>query len=264
MITDAALEEWRKFAPWALKIQVEKDLIISRAIIEIFRNDYLKSKVAFRGGTALNKLIFPKPLRYSEDIDLNRLEKGAAKNVIDEMRNALDEMLGQPKKVVSTDRSIKIVYQYQSLDGGTGKLKVEINVRETLPQKDLNPMPYEMSSMYFKGKATVMAFNTEEMIGSKIRALYQRYKGRDLFDLYESAKLSLDWDEVVASFHKLNVCASARELEKNLELKIKDAEFLEDIIPLLPVGVTYNAQDAYEWFLQEIIPRFEIVLRKNR
>ena len=73
-----------------------------------------------------------------------------------------------------------------------------------------------MSSIYFQGKTTVMAFNTEEMIGSKIRALYQRSKGRDLFDLYESRNLSINWDQVVSSFQKLNVCTSAKELEKNV------------------------------------------------
>ena len=75
MILEAALQEWKKHVPWPLLSQVEQDLIISRALVEIFNNDYLKSRIAFRGGTALNKLIFPRPLRYSEDIDLNRLEK---------------------------------------------------------------------------------------------------------------------------------------------------------------------------------------------
>lgn len=255
MILETALEEWRKNAPWALLVQVEQDLIISRALVEIFNNDHLKSRVAFRGGTALNKLIFPKPLRYSEDIDLNRLEKGPVSPLINEIRNALDEMLGQPKKVKSTDRSIKIIYHYPSVDGGTGKLKVEINVRETLPQKSLSQIPFEMTSRYFTGKTTVMAFNAEEMIGSKLRALYQRNKGRDLFDLYEIGKLSVDWDEIVASFHKLNIGASQSEFEKNLELKMKDVEFLEDILPLLPVGVTYDAQIAYEWFKKVVLPR---------
>ncbi len=193
---------------------MEQDLIISRALVEIFNNDYLKSRIAFRGGTALNKLIFPRPLRYSEDIDLNRLEKGPAKKIIDEIRNALDEMLGQPKKVKSTDLSIKMIYHYPSVDGATSRLKIEINIRETLPQKELNPIPFEVNSLYFTGETIVMAFDTEEMIGTKIRALYQRNKGRDLFDLYELGKLSVNWDEVVSSFHKLQIGAGQKEFAK--------------------------------------------------
>ena len=34
-------------------------LIISRALVEIFNDDYLKKELRFRGGTALNKLHFP-------------------------------------------------------------------------------------------------------------------------------------------------------------------------------------------------------------
>lgn len=230
MILEAALQDWKKYAPWPLLSYVEQDLIISRALVEIFNNDYLKSRIAFRGGTALNKLIFPRPLRYSEDIDLNRLEKGPAKKLIDEIRNALDEMLGQPKKVKSTDLSIKMIYHYASVDGSTGRLKIEINIRETLPQKDLNKIPYEVNSLYFTGKTTIMAFDTEEMIGTKIRALYQRNKGRDLFDLYELGKLTINWDEVVASFKKLSIGAGQKEFSKNLEEKMKTAEFLEDMM----------------------------------
>jgi len=253
MIAKNVLETWRKNAPWPLLRQVEQDLIISRALVEIFNNEYLKSHVAFRGGTALNKLIFPKPLRYSEDIDLNRLEKGPAKDLIDAVRDSLDGMLGQPKKVKSTNRSIKMLYDYQSVDEAEARLKIEINVRETLPQKSLNKIPYAVESDYFSGKTTVMAFDTEEMIGSKLRALYQRNKGRDLFDLYEIGKISVDWDEIVSSFHKLNTGATKALFEKNLEEKMEDEEFIKDILPLLPDGVIYNAQLAHEWFKEVVL-----------
>jgi len=255
MILEAALQEWKKHAPWPLLSQVEQDLIISRALVEIFNNDYLKSHIAFRGGTALNKLIFPRPLRYSEDIDLNRLEKGPAKKLIDEIRNALDEMLGQPKKVKSTDLSIKMIYHYPSIDGATSRLKIEINIRETLPQKELNQIPFEVKSLYFTGKTTIMAFDTQEMIGTKIRALYQRNKGRDLFDLYELGKLSINWDEVIASFHKLQIGAGQKEFSKNLEEKMSDVEFSEDMISLLPKDISYNVKDAYDWFCKVLLPK---------
>jgi len=96
-----------------------------------------------------------------------------------------------------------MIYHHPSIDGCTGNLKIEINIRETLPQKELSPIPFQVNSLYFTGKTTIMAFDTEEMIGTKIRALYQRNKDRDLFDLYELGKLLLNWEEVVSSFHKL-------------------------------------------------------------
>lgn len=63
---------WSQTAPWAETRQVEQDLIISRALVEIFSDPILRKQLRFRGGTALNKLHFPTPLRYSEDIDLVR------------------------------------------------------------------------------------------------------------------------------------------------------------------------------------------------
>jgi predicted nucleotidyltransferase component of viral defense system len=86
---------------------VEQDLIISRSLVELFNHTYLKDKIAFRGGTALNKLIFPKPLRYSEDIDLNRLEKGPAKSVIVAVREAMMPVLGKESSFKPTNSSLK-------------------------------------------------------------------------------------------------------------------------------------------------------------
>ncbi|MCL2713537.1 MAG: nucleotidyl transferase AbiEii/AbiGii toxin family protein [Alphaproteobacteria bacterium] len=59
-------------APWRDNGQIEQDLTISRALVEMFSNPFLRSELRFRGGTALNKLHFAKPERYSEDIDLVR------------------------------------------------------------------------------------------------------------------------------------------------------------------------------------------------
>ena len=61
---------WGNIAPWAEQRQIEQDLIISRAIVDIFSDQYLREQLRFRGGTALNKLHFSSPIRYSEDIDL--------------------------------------------------------------------------------------------------------------------------------------------------------------------------------------------------
>jgi hypothetical protein len=56
MIPQAYINEWQTVAPWVLDAQIEQDLIISRAICEIFSDPQLASSLAFRGGTALHKL----------------------------------------------------------------------------------------------------------------------------------------------------------------------------------------------------------------
>ena len=70
MIPNRYIEEWKETAPWPSSAQIEQDMIIARALVEMFSDDLLKKSLAFRGGTALHKLYLPPQIRYSEDIDL--------------------------------------------------------------------------------------------------------------------------------------------------------------------------------------------------
>src|ERR1700722_14220789 len=65
MIPALNIVAWGNVVPWADQRQIEQDLIISRAIVEIFSDPLLGEALRFRGGTALNKLHFAAPLRYS-------------------------------------------------------------------------------------------------------------------------------------------------------------------------------------------------------
>lgn len=68
MIPQAYITEWSQTVPWQTSEQVEQDLVICRALVELFSDDYLAANLAFRGGTALHKLyITPQPKRiYTE------------------------------------------------------------------------------------------------------------------------------------------------------------------------------------------------------
>jgi hypothetical protein len=69
--------------------QVEQDLVICRALCDLFNAPGLKGRIAFRGGTAVNKLLFRQPLRYSEDIDLVQVLGEPIGPTIDAIRQAL-------------------------------------------------------------------------------------------------------------------------------------------------------------------------------
>src|ERR1700758_3267254 len=94
MIPMMHIVAWGKTVPWVELRQVEQDLVICRALVEFFRDDSLREQVRFRGGTALNKLHFPKPLRYSEDIDLTRTTEGNLGPILDRMRAVLEPWMG--------------------------------------------------------------------------------------------------------------------------------------------------------------------------
>ncbi len=76
MIPRASITAWRSRAPWLLDEQVEQDLVLSRAMVEIFSDPLLSAELALRGGTALHKLFLVRVRRYSEDIDLVQLNAG--------------------------------------------------------------------------------------------------------------------------------------------------------------------------------------------
>jgi hypothetical protein len=90
MIPMMNLVAWSNVVPWPELRQVEQDLIMSRTIVEIFADPFLGNELRFRGGTALNKLHFPAPLRYSEDLDLVRTTSGPIGPILDRIRAVLE------------------------------------------------------------------------------------------------------------------------------------------------------------------------------
>ena len=89
MIPPAFLQAWSAKAPWPDLRQVEQDLIICRALCDLFNAPALTDKIAFRGGTAIHKLLFKQPLRYSEDIDLVQTKAEPIGATVDAIREAL-------------------------------------------------------------------------------------------------------------------------------------------------------------------------------
>jgi len=76
MIPRPSIAKWKANAPWNSFAQVEQDLVICRILVELFSDDLIRNNLAFRGGTALNKLYLTDSPRYSEDIDLVQINDG--------------------------------------------------------------------------------------------------------------------------------------------------------------------------------------------
>lgn len=102
MIPRRYIEEWKEIAPWPENSQVEQDLVISRALVEIFSDPFLKEHLAFRGGTALHKLYLEPPTRYSEDIDLVQIKEGPIKPILERLGKALKFLGTKNGKTEST------------------------------------------------------------------------------------------------------------------------------------------------------------------
>src|SRR3990167_2232897 len=108
------------------------------------------------------------------------------------------------------------------------KLKIEINTREHFSVLDLKMHEFSVDSLWFQGQADIHVYQIEELLGTKVRALYQRRKGRDLFDLVTShnSSLPLNWDSIIECFNvymeKEGKRVTRAEFEENMYYKLQD------------------------------------------
>ena len=119
------------------------------------------------------------------------------------------------------------------------RLKIEVNTREHFSVLNFVKMPARVSSPWFQVSCQVVTYTLEELLGTKLRAMYQRKKGRDLFDLTIAIaqRPDLDSREVVNCFRRYMEFAGTRmsrsDFEANLASKVTDPVFLGDVAPLL-------------------------------
>lgn len=260
MIPQNYIIAWKSHAPWRDNAQVEQDLILSRAIIALFSNDLLKNKLIFRGGTALHKLYSPTQERYSEDLDFVQKQAEPIGPVLQNIHDVLNPWLGEPKWKQTQGR-VTFYYRYESeiAPSRNMKVKIEINTREHHIYDKLTDIPFAISNPWFEGKASVSSYTLEELMGTKLRALYQRKKGRDLFDLRVILQHfpNLNCQKVIDCFQlylaKGNLQVSRAEFEKNMDQKLKDRIFQEDIVPLLQPDINYDPTTSYQAIHDQLI-----------
>jgi len=261
VIPRAYIDEWRAAAPWANDAWVEQDLVISRAIVEMYRVDAIADRLAFRGGTALYKLHLTPAVRYSEDIDLVQVRPGPIGDTLDLIHTVLDPWLGGPRRQFKEGR-VNLVYRFESEASPPlwMRLKIEINSREHFSELGLAQVPYEIANRWFSGKAQVTTFAINELLGTKLRALYQRKKGRDLFDLWFALDRGLvDEALLVQCFRRYmregGHSVSRAEFEANMAEKAGMLEFRGDSVPLLRPGVPWNFEKALTVVLDRLVAR---------
>ena len=248
---------WRVNAPWPQLSQIEQDLIICRALVELYTHPVVSKNLAFRGGTALFKLHLL-PARYSEDIDLVQMQAGPIGPIMDAVQEKINPWLGIPKRKQSEGR-VTLIWRVESEEGLPLRLKVEINSREHFTVLGYQQFEFRMASRWYTGSALISSYRIDELLGTKLRALYQRKKGRDLFDLWQTAKtLAVNPETVVSCFlqymeyeeHQI----SRAEFEMNLFEKLDDSRFLDDISPLLTTGSSWDPRAAARYVLDSLAP----------
>ena len=232
MISEIYIEQWRQNAPWQLLSMIEQDLVISRVLVDLYNHPEIAEKLVFRGGTALNKIYINPPARYSEDINLGQIKPGEIGSLMDAIRQCLS-WLGEPKRKL-TERSAKLIYPYQSVGGTPSKLKIEINTTEHFHINPLKYVDYSLESGWFRGSTKMLTYDLNELMATKLIALYQRRKGRDLFDLWLVLDRGLIDPSKVLEIAKIycdktDVKLTRALFEKSLHEKCQKSDFTDDM-----------------------------------
>ncbi len=262
MIPQTVLTIWRnQQAPWPSDEQVEQDLIISRILVQLFSDELIAESLAFRGGTALNKLFLPTPGRYSEDIDLVTIHEKPIGPTMGRIKEILTPWLGKAR-YKQTESMVTFYFSYLSETALElpMKLKLEINTRENFTVYGYENRLLEVKTNWFTAKADIKTFALDELLGTKLRALYQRKKGRDLFDVWHcKSNLLVDPERVVKSFlrymGKAEMKITRAQFEENLSKKLGDAAFSGDMKPLLRPELSYDFDAAFQFVMDELAIR---------
>jgi predicted nucleotidyltransferase component of viral defense system len=138
-------------------------------------------------------------------------------------------------------------------------VKIEINCKEHFTVLNRVGLPLEVENGWFTGEALIKTYALNELLGTKLRALYQRKKGRDLFDLfYARNHEKFNAEELTSCFNSYmkfstDSIPTRRQFELNMEEKEKDPVFSGDMEALLRPNIQYDEKSAFHWLKNEVI-----------
>ena len=181
------------------------------------------------------------------------------------IRRVLTDVLGEPKtsvwdtlklalrNAVQPSRVLRMTYSLPSIiePGRMLDIVIEANVTERKPHRAVVEIPFSLPFRDKPVQTRIKGYDIHEMLGTKMRAMFQRKRGRDLFDLYwaltKSAK-PVDPAAIIESFQHYmkqeGTTAGRAEFVGILEAHLKDRGFCSDMELLLRHGITYDPQTA--------------------
>jgi predicted nucleotidyltransferase component of viral defense system len=271
----AEIIAWREHAAWRTDAQVEQDLLLTRAVVAIFRDRFLSGEVAMRGGTVLHKVHLAPAARYSEDIDLVLVGVRPISHILRALTRVLAPELGPPvrsifttlqlavRNAVQPSKIARMVFAYRPTIAPPVEMtiKVEVNYTERDPVYSLLDLPYHPPLPELTEPVMLRSYDLDEMLGTKLRALLQRSQGRDLFDLHcalarhESSLRAgeaalIEPERVAAAFldymRRENTRVTRAIFERELARKLASRSFRDDVPLVLPAGLAFDVSTAAE------------------
>lgn len=267
--------EHQQAVPWTTQRQVEQDLVLCQSMIALFEDDFLKTQIAMRGGTLLHKVHLSPASRYSEDIDLVIVGDRPEDHISLAIRRVLFQTLGKPtrskweelklavRNAVKPNKVLRETYHVKSVIDPAGtplEIVIEVNATERTPYMKIAELPFNLKHRNQTSQTMIRGFDIHEMLGTKMRALFQRTRGRDLFDLYwamTETSTPIDKTKVIDAFvHYMKQeksDATRDDFISAMDSKLADQGFLNDMKPLLREGLTYDPIIAGKYVTENLL-----------
>ena len=261
--------------PWPNLRQVEQDLLLCRAMTALFDDAFLKTQIAMRGGTLLHKVHLAPASRYSEDIDLVVIGDRPDEHIRKAINRVLLGVLGRPtssawqavklavRNAVKPSKVLRVIYRVPSVADPRGtplEIVIEANVTERKSYRPISLLPFSYLFRDEMVATTVNGFEIHEMLGTKMRALFQRRRGRDLFDLYwalTEAGTPVNPAEIIELFlyylQQEGTVATRDEFIGLLQSHLNDRGFLTDMNALLRTGIAYDPIAAGDYVIGSLL-----------
>lgn len=150
------------------------------------------------------------------------------------------------------------------------RLKVEISTAEIEAYDTAQALAFRVENPWFAGEADVATFSREEMLATKLRALLQRNKGRDLFDLAHALDVfeRLNASRVVEFFRRYlqrsELTISRAEAEQRMFDKLNNPGFITDLRPLLAASAaTRLVDEMMKAAFAKVFSRFVVLIPRD-
>lgn len=233
---------------------LEKVIRLMDLLNAIFTDDYLASRLALKGGTALNLFYFDLP-RLSVDIDLNYI--GAIDR--DTMLAEKPLVLSRIEKLIA-ENDYQVIRRSEEHAGGKWSLRYQSDlIRQGQIEVDLNfisrvnlwpIIKIDSGELGNYQAKEIPTLEYHDLIGGKLNALFSRHSSRDLFDMYQIFMQSdrLDFERLRIAFVVYG--ATSRKDWRTIsmdQINFKPLELKNMLLPMLRHAEFDGRKEIREW-----------------
>ncbi len=262
---------------------VEKDYALGWVLAGIYNHEKLADEWVFKGGTCLKKCFF-ETYRFSEDLDFtlkdeSHLDSGFLESVFAEIAEWVYEQCGlelpdglrdfdihkNPRGNLSCQGKISYRGPVSPRSGGLPRVKLDLTADERLVLPPVRLPIFHPYSDAPEDGIRVLSYAYEEAFGEKVRALAERTRPRDLYDVINlfrntgarpTASVILDVLKQKCEFKGIAVPVIDDLSAHRPDLEGAWGHMLGHQLPELPpVDAFWNAlPEFFAWLLEGVVP----------